>query len=139
MTPIVQIENNIYHMGTITNKGENSMYSKDLFDVKFDNLKNTFIIPEKNEVYEFVKSNENLFHMLNFVKPKLNKYFNDFDYLLCIDNFPMYYDPKLALILKSEKINENAEFSVNKLSQLDREIRPVKRELGLIGKFFITF
>jgi hypothetical protein len=108
MNPIAGIENDKYneHLIDYNIKEDYSMCSKTLFDAKFDNLKNNYIIRDDNSVYEFIKENESIFDILTYVKPKLDKYFNDFDYYLCIDSFPIYYNSKLALIIRSKCSNE---------------------------------
>ena len=124
-------------MGTITNKGENPMYSKDLFDVKFDNLKNTFDMPDETEVYEFIKSNENMFKLLDELKPYLNKHFNDKEYYLEVNCYPEIYRPELELVISTEA-NEDAEELTEKFLNVSLGINDSQIELGLIGKFSIT-
>lgn len=68
MNPIVGIENDTHNYFLIPNilQVERSMRPKTLFDIKYENLKDTFII-----------HNENLINVLEEVKPYLSRYFHD--------------------------------------------------------------
>lgn len=57
MNPIVEIENNTSNSFLIPNniQGEKLMNPKTLFDVKYENLKDTYIIHNENKVYSFIK------------------------------------------------------------------------------------
>ena len=96
MNPIVGIENDTHNHFLIPNIFEEgkSMIPKTLFDIKYENLKDTYIIHNENKVYSFIKNNENLINVLEEVKPYLSRYFHDQNTIL-----------KFDAILKSMKMN----------------------------------
>ena len=72
------------------------MIPNTLFDVKYENLKDTFIIENKNKVYSFIKNNENILDMLEEVKPSLTKHFHDKKYYLEVRCYPEIFEKELA-------------------------------------------
>lgn len=139
MNPIVGIENVKYNENLIeynTNE-EISMIPKTLFDVKFNDLKNTFIIKNENKVYEFIRKNENVFNLLEEVQPQLRKNFGNEKYYLEVRCYPEIYEKELALIIKVDYSKEDMNELNNRLLNVDLKINRHKIELGLLGKFFI--
>ena len=139
MNPIVGIENVKYdkHLIEYNTNEDISMISKTLFDVKFDDLKNAFIIKNENMVYEFIRNNENVFNLLEEVKPTLRKNFINEKYYLEVRCYPEIYEKELALIIKVDYSKEDMNELNNRLLNVDLEINRHKIELGLLGKFFI--
>lgn len=139
MNPVVGIENDIRKSFLIQNniQEESSMIAKTLFDVKYDNLKDTFIIENENKVYSFIKQNENLINVLEEVKPSLSKHFHGEKYYLVVRCYPEIYENELALIIKVDYSKEDMRKLIHRLMAVDDEIRKRKIELDLLGKFFI--
>lgn len=139
MNPIVGIKNNTsnYFLIHNNNQGENSMIPNTLFDVKYENLKDTFIIYNENKVYSFIKKNENLIKVLEEVKPSLTKHFHDKKYYLEVRCYPEIFKNELALIIMVDYSKEDVKNLNKKLMAVDTEIRKQKIELNLLGKFFI--
>lgn len=140
MNPIVGIETVKYdeHLIEYNRNGDTTMISKTLFDVKFDDLKNTFIIKNENKVYEFIRNNENVFSLLEEVKPSLSRHFRNEKYYLEVRCYPEIYENELALIIKVDYSKEDMHELNNRLLNVDLETNRPKIELGLLGKFFIT-
>ncbi len=139
MNPIVGIENGTHNHFLIPNtlQEEKSMISKTLFDVQYENLKDTFIIHNENKVYSFIKKNENLIKVLEEVKPCLSKYFHDQKYYLEVRCYPEIFEKELALIIMTDYSKEDLKILNKRLMKVDTKIRAYKIELGLLGKFYI--
>ena len=139
MNPIVGIENVKYdkHLIEYNTNEDISMISKTLFDVKFDDLKNAFIIKNENMVYEFIKKNENVFNLLEEVKPPLRKNFGNEKYYLKVQCYPEIYKDELALVILTDP-NDDPDEITKKFLKVNLEINESQIEFGLIGKFFIT-
>lgn len=139
MNPIVGIENDTHNHFLIQNnlQEEKLMMAKTLFDVKYENLKDTFIIPNENKVYSFIKKNENMLNLLEEVKPSLNKHFNGEKYYLEVRCYPEIYEKELALIIKVDYSKEDMRKLIKRLLKVDLEINKYAIELGLLEKFFI--
>ena len=139
MNPIAGIENIKYNNHIIdynTNEGS-PMISKTLFDLKFDDLKNNYIIDDNNSVYAFIKANENIFTILEEVKPSLRRYFSNEKYYLEVQCYPEIYRNELALVIMTDS-NANPDEITKKFLKVNSEINKSKIKLGLLGKFFIT-
>jgi len=139
MNPIVGIKNDTHNHFLILNifQEDKSMIPKTLFDVKYENLKDTFIIHNENKVYSFIKNNENLIKVLEEVKPCLSRYFHDQKYYLEVRCYPEIFEKELALIIMADYSKEDIKNLNKKLRKVDTEIRAYKIELGLLGKFYI--
>ena len=139
MNPIVGIENDTHNHFLILNifQEDKSMIPKTLFDMKYENLKDTFIIHNENKVYSFIKNNKNLIKVLEEVKPCLSRYFHDQKYHLEVRCYPEIYENELALIIMADYSKEDIKNLHKRLMKVDTEIRAYKIELGLLGKFFI--
>ena len=139
MNPIVGIENGTHNHFLIPNnlQEERSMISKTLFDIQYENLKDTFIIHNENKVYSFIKKNENLIKVLEEVKPCLNRYFHDQKYYLEVRCYPEIFENELALIIMADYSKEDLKILNKKLMKVDLKINKYKIELGLLGKFYI--
>jgi hypothetical protein len=139
MNPIVGIENDTHNHFLILNifQEDKSMIPKTLFDMKYENLKDTFIIHNENKVYSFIKNNKNLIKVLEEVKPCLSRYFHDQKYHLEVRCYPEIYEDELALIIMADYSKEDIKNLHKRLMKVDTEIRAYKIELGLLGKFFI--
>lgn len=139
MNPTVGIENIKYneHVIEYNITGENSMISRTLFDVKFDNLKNDYLIKNENKVYEFIRDNENVFNLLEEVKPSLRKNFGNEKYYLEVQCYPEIYKDELALVILTNPHDDPDEIT-KKFLEVSLSINESQIELGLIGKFFIT-
>lgn len=139
MNPIVGIETVKYneHLIEYNSNGDATMTSKTLFDVKFDDLKNTFIIKNENRVYEFIRNNENVFNLLEEVEPPLRKNFSNEKYYLEVQCYPEIYKDELALVILTNP-NDDPDEITKKFLKVNLEINESQIELGLIGKFFIT-
>ena len=139
MNPIVGNENDTHNHFLILNifQEDKSMIPKTLFDMKYENLKDTFIIHNENKVYSFIKNNENLIKVLEEVKPCLSRYFHDQKYHLEVRCYPEIYENELALIIMADYSKEDIKNLHKRLMKVDTEIRAYKIELGLLGKFFI--
>lgn len=140
MNPTVKIESNKYDDFLIlhNNGEERGMVTKTLFDAKYDNLKNDFIIKNDNKVYSFIKDNENVFNLLEEVKPYLNHYFRDDKYYLEVRCYPEIYEKELTLVIKVDYSKEDLQILNNRLTTIFLEINDYKIKLGLLGKFFLT-
>ena len=114
------------------------MPAKTLFDTKFDDLKNTFIIENENKVYEFIKNNETIFDLLEEVKPSLSKHFFGEKYFLQVRCYPEIYEKELALIIKLDYSKEDMKELHERLMSVKLETNTDTIESGLLGKFFIT-
>ena len=117
--------------------GAISMISKTLFDAKFENLKDIFIIKNEAKVYEFIKNNETIFDLLEEVKTSLSKHFSGEKYFLQVRCYPEIYEKELALGIITDP-NEDPDETTEKFLKVNLEINKSKIELGLVGKFFIT-
>ena len=139
MNPIVGIENGTHNHFLIPNnlQEERSMISKTLFDVQYENLKDTFIIHNENKVYSFIKKNENLIKVLEEVKPCLSRYFHDQKYYLEVRCYPEIFENELALIIMADYSKEDLKILNKKLMKVDLKINKYTIELGLLGKFYI--
>ena len=113
------------------------MIPKTLFDVKYENLKHTFIIENENKVYSFIKDNEKMLDMLEEVKPSLTKHFHGEKYYLEVRCYPEIYENELALIIKVDYSKEDMKKLIERLLKVDMEIREYKIESNLLGKFFV--
>jgi hypothetical protein len=87
--------------------------------------------------YEFIRNNENVFNLLEEVKPTLRKNFINEKYYLEVRCYPEIYEKELALIIKVDYSTEDMNELNNRLLTVDLEINRHKIELGLLGKFFI--
>lgn len=114
------------------------MISKTLFDVKFDDLKNTFIIKNENKVYEFIRNNENVFNLLEEVEPPLRKNFSNEKYYLEVRCYPEIYEKELTLIIKVDYSKQDIEELQDRLMSVKLEANTYTIDLNLLGKFFIT-
>jgi hypothetical protein len=114
------------------------MISKTLFDIKFDDLKNTFLIKNENKVYEFIRDNENVFNLLEEVKPSLKKHFSNEKYFLAVRCYPEIYEKELTLIIKVDYSKEDIEKLHERLMSVKIETSDYTIDLDLLGKFFIT-
>lgn len=139
MNPIVGIENDTHNHFLIQNnlQEERTMIPKTLFDVKYENLKDTFIIHNENKVHSFIKNNENLIKVLEEVKPCLSKYFHDQKYYLEVRCYPEIFEKELALIIMADYSKEDLKILNKKLMTVDLKINKYTIELGLLGKFYI--
>jgi hypothetical protein len=108
-----------------------------LFNNKFKNLMNYFIIKDYNEVYNFIKNNENIFELLDEIKPILSSYFNNNKFLLRISKNPENSDAKLKLIIKADYSFEDTDDLVKRLVKLNSEIRPFKRQFDVVNEFLV--
>lgn len=140
MNPIIKIKENKYDTLLIHPNAyeEKAMISKTLFDVKYNNLKDTFIIEDDNPTYEFIKDNENIFNLLEEVKSSLNKHFSNEKYYLEVRCYPEIYENELTLIIKVDYSKEEIEKLNERLTAVFLEINDYKIELGLLGKFYLT-
>ena len=139
MNPVVGIKNNTPNSFLIPNniQGEKLMIPKTLFDVKYENLKDTFIIENENKVYSFIKNNEKMLDMLEEVKPSLTKQFHGEKYYLEVRCYPEIFEKELALIIKVDYSKEDMKKLIERLLKVDMEIREYKIESNLLGKFFV--
>ena len=139
MNPIVGIENDTHNHFLILNifQEDKSMIPKTLFDMKYENLKDTFIIHNENKVYSFIKNNENLIMVLEEVKPCLSRYFHDQKYHLEVRCYPEIYEKELALIIMTDYSKEDLKILNKRLNKVDTKIRAYKIDLSLLGKFYI--
>ena len=139
MNPIVRIENDTHNHFLILNmfQEDKSMIPKTLFDVKYENLKDTFIIHNENKVYSFIKNNENLIKVLEEVKPRLSRYFHDQKYYLEVRCYPEIYENELALIIMVDYAKEDIKNLHKRWMTVDLKINKYTIELDLLGKFFI--
>lgn len=139
MNPVVGIKNNTSNSFLIPNniQGETQMIPKTLFDVKYENLKDTFIIENENKVYSFIKDNEKMLDMLEEVKPSLSKHFHGEKYYLEVRCYPEIFEKELALIIKVDYSKEDMKKLIERLLKVDMEIREYKIESKLLGKFFV--
>lgn len=140
MNPIVGIETVKYneHLIEYNSNGDATMTSKTLFDVKFDDLKNSYIIRDDNSVYAFIKANENIFTILDAVQPILNNHFSDEKYYLEVRCYPEIYEKELALIIKVDYSKQDIEELQDRLMSVKIEANAHTIDLNLLGKFFIT-
>ena len=113
------------------------MITKTQFYVKYENLKNTFLIRNDNKVSDFIRKNENLFELLEEVKPSLKKHFSNEKYYLEVRCYPEIYKNELALAIMTNP-GDSPEEITEKFLNVNLEINESQIELGLIGKFFIT-
>lgn len=140
MNPIAGIENDTHNHFLIPKniEEETAMIPKTLFDVKYENLKDTYIINNENDVYSFIKNYENMFNLLEEVKHSLSNHFKDEKYYLEVRCYPEIYENELALIIKVDYSKEDIGKLNKRLMKVDLEINKYAIELNLLEKFFIT-
>ena len=109
-----------------------------LFDEKYSNVKNTFIIRDDDSVYRFIENNENLFDLLEKNQTLPDGYFGDGKYYLEVHCYPEIYEKELALIIKVDYSRHDFEKLNHELTSIFLEINDYKLELGLLGKFYMT-
>ena len=139
MNPIVEIENHICDDFLIDNDARRRtiMSAKTLFDVKYENLKDTFIIENDNKVYSFLKDHENAFDLLEEVKPSLIQHFSDEKYYLEVCCWPEIYQKELTVIIKVDYSKEDIQELNKRLMSVKLETNAYAIGLGLLEKFYI--
>lgn len=139
MNPVVGIENTNINSLMIKhyNEEENQMASNEIFDLKFEDLKKKFIMRNPEPVYDMIKNNESYLTILEKTDPLLIKYFKGYDKSLYVRNNPIYDDSKLTIAIIIEYSDEDILDLSSKLNRMNLEILEFKKELNLIGKFFI--
>ena len=108
-----------------------------LFNSKFKELLNFFYIEDKMGIYQFLKENDNIFSIIDYIKSTLNKHFKGEHFVLRITHDPEIDDNLLNIIIKVNYEKNNIDTLLNKLNNINSEIRPLKRKYNLIGTFLI--
>ena len=122
--------NNYKFFGMMTYDPYEKSISKEyivLFNRKFKSLLNEFKINDADfhDVYNFIKNHDDMFELLESVKSMLNNYF---------ENCPHH----IRIAHGLEYDYDDSKQAINKLININSEIRPLKKKLGLIGSFLIN-
>lgn len=107
------------------------------FNYKFNVLDNLFEIKNPIFVKLFLLSCDDLFEVFDALHPILQDYFPRNKYIIKLIENNENGDFKLALYIQANYFTEDAKVLVKTLMKVNSEIRPLKRKLNLIGKFFI--
>ena len=100
-------------------------------------LKKRFILRNPEPVYDMIKNNKSYLTILEKTEPLLIKYFKGHDKSLYVRSNPIYDDKKLTIAISIENSDEDILELTSKLHKMNIEILECKKELDLIGKFFI--
>jgi hypothetical protein len=107
------------------------------FNYKFNALDNLFEIKDPIFVKLFLLGCDDLFEVFDVLYPVLQDYFPRNKYVLKLIENNENGDFKLALYIQVNYFPEDVSVFVKNLMKVNSEIRPLKRKLNLIGKFFI--
>ena len=133
--------NNYKFFGMMTYDPYEKSISKEyivLFNRKFKSLLNEVKINDADfhDVYNFIKNHDDMFELLESVKSMLNNYFENCPHHIRIAHGLEYDSDKLLVVIKIN--NDDSKQAINKLININSEIRPLKKKLGLIGSFLIN-
>lgn len=104
----------------------------------FKSLLNYFSVLSPKKLCGFLKENENMFIVLEEIKPILEKYFPHKSYLIKIIEDPEFNnDTKLIVYIKLDYSKEDLDEVLNKLNKVNAEIRPVKRKSNNLNNFLV--
>ena len=106
------------------------------FDEKFSALGEYYTINSPEEVSNQLKKNENIFQLLEEVKPYLEESFSDAEF--CLDmNFEPEMDDKyvvLRVMVSSERFDDGA---FEDIYHIRNEIRPIRRRINVFRELAI--
>ena len=116
------------------------MLNKDsgLFYQEFNNLKEFYTFNDENEILEFIMLHPGIIVLLNAYEEYLKKYFSNAIFELKFDSDPSgtWFDLIVLNVWIDEETFNNG--SINYISSINRELRPLRRKLNLLGEVSLT-
>lgn len=124
----------------IKNEKEQQVLSNfmDIFNFKFRSLLDYYDVSSRNKLYGFLIKNEDMFVLLEDIKPILEKFFLNKKFVIKIIEDPeINNDIRLVVYIQLNYSEEDLDEVLNKLNRINSKIRPIKRRLNLLNNFLV--
>lgn len=110
----------------------------DIFNFKFRSLLDYYDVSSRNKLYGFLIKNEDMFVLLEDIKPILEKFFLNKKFVIKIIEDPeINNDIRLVVYIQLNYSEEDLDEVLNKLNRINSKIRPIKRRLNLLNNFLV--
>lgn len=109
-----------------------------LFNIEFNNLKKFYTFYDENEIWNFIKIHPGIIVLLNEYEKYLKKYFSNAVFELRFDEdcSGTWFDLIVLTVWVDEETFYNG--SMEYISKINRELRPLRRKLNLLGEVSLT-
>lgn len=109
-----------------------------VFNENIKKLVDFYSVEDLFSLKEFLKSNEDMFILLNEIKPILKEFFPFENYILRIVEDPEFIENiKLMLVIKVDYSKEPIKSILNKLNKVNSKFRPIKRRYTNLNNIII--
>ena len=110
----------------------------ELFEKEFRSLNEFYDLNNEKEIHKFIKSNPGLIILLNAYENSLKKYFSSaiFELKFKPDLSGTWFDLISLIVWLDEETFNNG--SIDHIYAIDRELRPLRKKLDLLGEICLT-
>lgn len=110
----------------------------ELFENEFNGLNEFYNLNNEKEIHDFIKSNPGLIILLNAYQNSLKKYFSSaiFELKFKQDLSGNWFDLISLIVWLDEETFNNG--SIDYIYAIDRELRPLRKKLDLLGEICLT-
>ena len=109
-----------------------------LFNLEFNNLKKFYTFYDEKEIWDFIKLHPGIIVLLNEYERFLKKYFSNAVFELRFDEdcSGTWFDLIVLTVWVDEETFYNG--SMESILSINRELRPLRRKLDLLGEVSLT-